>query len=224
MVLGAPIVRGNQPVARVSAHHLRRPHPYPHFPFHRSMYTTFYSYITVRSLSLSRSTRDISVDKADSLNYQAGWALVSSANGPRAREREDREREGEGERETSKQGQWGKIHLFIGFSFALVGQTERPLFTRLVSLSWHRRGGGGGERGKNGAQSRRKRMNERRWAGARFNRNGKRSKSWQIFTFEVYKNPVFRSSLSRIFYNVVRIVIFAVCLIVSPSFFFFFFF
>ena len=65
-------------------------------------------------------------------------------------------------------------------------------------------------------------MNERRWAGARFNRNGKRSKSWQIFTFEVYKNPVFRSSLSRIFYNVVRIVIF--CLIVSPSFFFFFFF
>lgn len=52
-------------------------------------------------------------------------------------------------------------------------------------------------------------MNERRWAGARFNRNGKRSKSWQIFTFEVYKNPVFRSSLSRIFYNVVRIVIFA---------------
>lgn len=141
VVLEAPIVRGNQPVARVSARHLRRPHPYPHFPFHRSIYTTFYSYITLRFLSLSRSTRDISVDKADSLNYQAGWALVSSANGLRGREETGKG----GERETSKQGQWGKIHLFIGFSFALAGQTERPLFTRLISLSfWHRKEEEGG--------------------------------------------------------------------------------
>lgn len=49
--------------------------------------------------------------------------------------------------------------------------------------------------------------NEGRRGSARFNRNGKRLKSWQIFTFEIYKNPVFRSSLSRIFYNGIRIVI-----------------
>lgn len=211
MVLGAPIVRGNQPVARVSAHHLRRPHPYPHFPFHRSMYTTFYSYITVRSLSLSLVRREIYpsikpiplITKPDELSSRV------RTDRERGREKTGKGRGKAKERRVNK-GNEGKFIYSLG-SALRSSVKQKGLFSRDSSLSWHRRGGGGGgERGKNGAQSRRKRMNERRWAGARFNRNGKRSKSWQIFTFEVYKNhPVFRSSLSRIFYNVVRIVIFA---------------